>query len=189
MIQAEEAGEKLSEDELIGMVFLLVFSGFETTVHLITNAVLTLLEHPEQLERLRSEPALMESAVEEILRYRGPIHATKPMYATEDVTLHGQTIPKAAPLMPLLGAANFDPEVFEDPDTFDVARTPNKHLAFGHGIHFCLGAPLARMETRIALTNLLERNPNLRLAVDPSDLKLQTVPMWHRYESLPVSLG
>jgi cytochrome P450 len=189
LIQAEEQGDRLSEDELVAMVFLLIFAGYETTVHLITNGVLTLLDHPDQLERLRAQPELMESAVEEILRFRGPVHGTKPAYAREDVTLHGVTIPKGSAVMPLLGSANHDPAVFEEPEMFDIARAPNKHLGFGHGIHFCLGAPLARMETRIALMNLLERNPNLRLAVEPEELRLQNLPMWHRYQSLPVVLG
>ncbi len=188
LIQAEEEGDKLSEDELVSMVFLLIFAGYETTVHLITNGVLTLLQHPDQLARLRAQPELMESAVEEILRYNGPIHGTKPAYAREDVTLHGVTIAKGSAVMPLLGAANRDPAVFENADVFDIARSPNHHLAFGHGIHYCLGAPLARMETKIALTNLLQRNPNLRLAVEPEELRLQNFPLWHRYESLPVVL-
>ncbi|MGB0385565.1 MAG: cytochrome P450 family protein [Ardenticatenaceae bacterium] len=189
LIQAEEEGDKLSEDELISMVFLLIFAGYETTVHLITNSVLTLLQHPEQLARLRAEPDLMDSAIEEILRYNGPIEGTKPAYALEDVTLHGVTIPKGSTVIPMLGAANHDPSVFENPEVFDITRTPNKHLGFGRGIHYCLGAPLARMETKIALKNLLERNPNLSLAVPAEELKVQNIPLWHRYESLPVVLG
>ena len=189
LIQAEEEGDRLSEDELLSMVFLLIFAGYETTVHLITNGVLALLQHPDQLERLRAEPELMESAVEEILRFAGPIHGTKPNYAVEDVTLHGVTIPRKSIVMPLLGAANRDPAVFDEPEVFDIARTPNRHLAFGHGIHFCLGAPLARMEARIAFTALLDRNPKLRLAVEPEELRLRNIPLWHRYESLPVVLG
>jgi cytochrome P450 len=167
----------------------LIVAGHETTVHLITNAVETLLRHPDQLARLRAEPELMEPAVEEILRYSGPIHGTKPHYPLEPVTLHGVTIPKGAAVMPLLGAANFDPSVFDDPETFDIARTPNKHLAFGLGIHYCLGAPLAWMETQIALKTLFGRYPELRLAVRPDELKLRRLPAWHSYESLPVVLG
>jgi cytochrome P450 len=189
LIQAEEAGDKLTEDELVSMLFLLVFAGYETTVHLITNSVVTLLQHPEQLARLRQEPALLESAIEEILRFNGPIQGTKPMYSLEAITLHGETIPKKATVVPLLGAANRDPAVFHDPDTFDIARSPNRHLGFGQGIHYCLGAPLARLETRIALRNLLERNPNLRLAIPAEELSVQTIPLWHRYERLPVVLG
>jgi cytochrome P450 len=186
LIQAEDEGERLTEDELVSMVFLLIFAGYETTVHLITNSVAALLLHPEQLERLRAQPELVESAVEEVLRYISPVQGTKPCYATEDVTLHGITIPKGSTVIPLLGAANHDPDVFPNPEQFDIARTPNKHLGFGQGIHYCLGAPLARLETRIALQHLLQRSPNLHLAVKPSELRLQHMPLWHRYESLPV---
>lgn len=189
LIEAEDEGEKLNEDELVAMVFLLIIAGYETTVQLITNGVRALLQHPEQLEKLRAQPDLMESAIEEIFRYVGPVHATKPGYALEDVTLHGVTIPKGAAVMPFLGAANYDPAEFENPEVFDIERYPNKHLGLGSGIHSCLGGQLARMETKIALTNLLNRNPNLRLAVDPSELKLQLRPGWHTYESLPVVLG
>ena len=189
LIQAEEEGEKLNEDELVSMVFLMIVAGYETTVQLITNGVLTLLQHPEQLEKLKAQPELIESAVEEILRYFGPVQSTKPAYALEDVTLHGVTIPKGAAVMPFLGAANHDPAVFKNPEVFDIERFPNKHLGFGSGIHACLGAPLARMETKIALANLLKRNPNLCLAVDPSELELQVRPGWHTYKDLPITLG
>jgi cytochrome P450 len=189
LIQAEEAGQQLSDDELVSMVMLLILAGYETTVHLITNAVASLLLHPEQLTRLRAEPGLAGSAVEEVLRYHGPVQSTKPAYAAEDVTLHGVTIPRGAVAMPLVGAANHDPAVFERPELFDIGRTPNRHLGFGQGIHYCLGAPLARMETRIALTTLLERSPHLRLAVEPEALALQPVPGWHRYAALPVVLS
>ena len=189
LIEAEEEGDRLSEDELVAMVFLLIIGGFETTLHLITNGVRTLLENPDQLERLRAEPELWDSAVEEIVRHRGPVHGTKLQYAKEDVILHGTTIARGSPIMPLLGAANHDPRAFDDPDTFDIARSPNHHLGFGFGMHFCLGKQLALMETRIALKNLFERRPNLRLAVDPSQLVVVNVPGWHRHESLPVRLG
>jgi len=189
LIQAEEDGERLTQDELIAMVYLLIIAGYETTVHLITNGVVTLLKHPEQMERLRAEPELMESAVEEILRYSGPIEGTKPFYPTEDITFSGVTIPRGEMVMPLLGAANRDPRQFENPDVFDITRTPNRHLGFSQGIHYCLGAPLARMETQIALKTLLERKPNLRLTVPTSKLKRTNLPGWIRYESVPVSLG
>jgi cytochrome P450 len=148
-----------------------------------------LLEHPDQLERLRAEPALWESGVEEMIRHRGPVQGTKPMWATEDVTLHGVTIPKGSPVIPLLGAANHDPRVFDDPERFDVGRTPNRHLGFGFGMHFCLGAQLARMETRIALVNLFERLPDLRLAVPPETLERVPLPAWNRHVALPVKTG
>ncbi len=186
LIEAEEDGDRLTEDEIVAMVFLLIVAGFETTVHLITNGVLTLLEHPQAIEALRSEPALVEPAVEEILRHRGPVHSTKPGYATEAITLHGVTIPKGKPIMPLLAAANHDPRVFDAPLEFDISRTPNRHLGFGHGIHFCLGAHLARAEARLAIGNLLARFPDLSLAVAPEALTLQRLPGWHRYNGLPV---
>ena len=182
----DDHGDQLTEDEIVGMVFLLIIAGFETTVHLITNGVLTLLQHPEQLEQLKSQPELIDSAVEEILRHRGPIQGTKPGFSKEDITLHGVTIPKGKPIIPLLCAANHDPEVFAEPQVFDIQRSPNHHLGFGHGVHFCLGAHLARMETKLAIQNLFERMPNLQLAVDDSELQLQRLPLWHRYNGLPV---
>lgn len=189
LIEAEEEGDRLAEDELVAMVFLLIIGGFETTLHLITNGVRTLLENPDQLERLRADPELWESAVEEIVRHRGPIHGTKLQYAKEDVLLRGTMIERGSPIMPMLGAANHDPRAFENPDAFDAARSPNHHLGFGFGMHFCLGKQLALMETRIALKNLFDRKPDLRLAVDPSQLKIVNVPGWHRHESLPVRMS
>jgi len=188
LILAEEDGDRLTEDEIVSMVFLLMVAGYETTVHLITNGVLTLLQHPDQLERLRAEPALMDSAVEEILRHRGPVHGTKMNYATEDVSFHGVTVRKGSAVVPALAAANHDPDAFEEPEVFDVARTKNHHLAFGFGAHFCLGSQLARLETRIALATLLDRCPDLRLAVPQDQLVLQNMPFWHRYDRLPVAL-
>jgi len=164
LIQAEEEGDRLREDELVAMVFLLIFAGHETTVHLITNGVVTLLQHPDQLARLRAQPELMESAVEEILRYAGPIQSTKPGYAREDVTLHGVTIPKGSAVMPLLGSANRDPRAFEDADAFRIGRDTTASLAFGRGTHFCLGANLARMEARVCLEELLRRLPRYEVA-------------------------
>lgn len=188
LIEAEEDGDMLSEDELIAMVFLLIVAGYETTVHLITNAVETLLRHPDSLAELKADYNLMDSTIEEVLRYNGPIHGTKPNYALEDVTWHGVTIPKGSAVMPMLGAGNHDPAVFSNPETFDIHRSPNRHLGFGQGIHYCLGAPLARLETNIALTTLFDRYPNLRLAVPPEQLKLQYIPSWHRRVNLPVFL-
>ncbi len=191
LIHAEEEDDSLDDDELVAMVFLLVAAGYETTYHLITNAVVTLLDHPEQLARLRAAPdddGLWHSAVEEILRYSSPVGGTKPVTAVTDVSWHGAVIPAGASVVPLLDAANRDPGAFEDPDRFDIDRHPNNHLAFGHGVHFCLGANLARLETRVALGILFERNPNLRLAVDRSALELEPLPFWTRYRALPVHL-
>jgi len=188
LIQAEAAGEKLSHEELVSMSILLIIAGYETTVHLITNAAVTLLQHPEQFEALKADGTLLDAAVEEILRYAGPVHGTKPNYAMEDIEIRGVRIPKGSPVVPLLGAANRDPAVFTNPEVFDIRRPPKKQLGFGHGPHHCLGAALARMETRIAIKTLIERCPNLRLAVPAGELKLQRLPLWHRYERLPVIL-
>jgi cytochrome P450 len=141
------------------------------------------------LEKLRAQPELMDSAIEEVLRYNNPVQGTKPNFAREDIILHGVTIPKGSAIMPMLGAANHDPSVFENPENFDIARTPNRHLGFGQGIHYCLGAPLARLETKIALKNLLARNPNLQLGTEAHALKLQNMTLWHRFETLPVIMG
>lgn len=189
LIMAEDNGDQLSEDELLSMLFLLIMAGYETTVHLISNAVVTLLSHPEQLHLLQQQPELMGSAIEEVVRFRGPVEGTKMNYAKEAVSLHGVSIPQGAMVMPLLAAANRDPEVFQHPDHFDICRSPNKHLGFGQGIHYCLGAPLARLETRIALAKLFERFPALQLAVPEQHLQRQAMPLWHRYAALPVKLA
>ena len=181
LIAAEEAGDRLTDDELVSMVFLLIIAGFETTVHLITNAVITLNEHPEQLARLRANPELLDSAVEEILRYRSPIQGAKPAYAAEEVCWHGVTIPRGAPIMPMFGAANYDERAFAEPAIFDIGRAPNRHLGFGYGNHFCLGAHLARLETKIALRNLLDAGPNFRILSKPRAVR---VPMWERYDNI-----
>jgi cytochrome P450 len=186
LIEAEEEGDRLTEDEIVSMLFLLIIAGYETTVHLITNGVQALLTHPDELARLRQHPEHMGSAVEEILRFCGPVHGTKMNYAKEDVEIAGVVIPKGEAVIPLLGSANHDAKVFDDPETFNITRDPNRHLSFSQGNHFCLGAFLARMETKIALRTLLERSPNLRLAVPPEDLKMQSLPFWHRHDGLPV---
>jgi len=188
LIQAKEAGDRLSEEELVAMVFPLIIAGFETTLHLIANGVRTLIEYPDQLDRLKAEPELWNSAVEEIVRHRGPIHGTKLQYAAQDVEIQGVVIAKGTAVMPMLGAANHDPRAFERPDEFDVSRSPNHHLGFGFGMHFCLGKQLAIMETRVSIKNLFDRYPNLHLAVDASDLELARLLGWHRHLSLPVEL-
>lgn len=192
LIHAEDEGDRLDDDELVAMVFLLIAAGYETTYNLITNSVVTLLDHPDQLARLLAAPdddPLWRSAVEEILRYNSPVGGTKPVTAVADVSWHGAAIPAGASVIPLLHSANRDPAAFEDPDRFDIDRHPNNHLAFGHGVHFCLGSNLARLEARVALGILFERNPNLRLAVDRSGLALEALPLWTRYRALPVHLG
>jgi cytochrome P450 len=152
---AEVDGEWLTDDEILAFFQLLLFAGHETTTNLLDNAVLAFHEHPEQLARLRATPQLLPSAIEEVLRYRSPVQATFRV-AMHDVTLHGQTIPARALVLAMIGSANRDPRQFGDAERFDVGREPNLHVAFGHGIHFCVGAPLARLEARVALPMLLE---------------------------------
>lgn len=189
LVHAEDEGSQLNEDELISMVLLLIIAGYETTLNLIANGTRALLAHPDQRALLRAEPERIEAAVEEILRYDSPAQGTKMLYPTEAITLHDVTIPRAATVMPLIGSANRDERVFSEPDRFDITRSPNKNLAFGHGIHYCLGAPLARLEGQVALNVLLARCPDLRLAVLPQEVRYQTRPLWHRLESLPVALA
>jgi cytochrome P450 PksS len=187
LLSAEEHGERLTAVELTSMVFLLMVAGHETTVNLITNGVWALLRHPDQLERLRAEPALIESAVEEMLRYCGPVRHTTSRFALQDTEFLGQTIPAGEMIMASLLSANHDPEQFAEPERFDITRTPNRHLSFGSGTHFCLGAPLARLEAMIAIHLLLEHLPRLRLAVDPSTLRWRTGLLIHGLEQLPVA--
>jgi cytochrome P450 len=165
LIAAEVDGERLSRDEILGFFQLLVVAGQETTSDLINNAVLCLLEHPDQLARLRAAPELLPSAIEEVLRYRSPLQW---MMRTprRDVELHGATLPAGAFVLPVIGSANRDPRQFPEPDRFDIARDPNPHVAFGHGPHFCLGAALSRLEARIALADLLARFQHIELASD-----------------------
>jgi len=165
LIAAEEAGDRLSENELLATCILLLVAGHETTVNLIGNGSLALLRHPDQLRRLRENPGLIGTAVEEFLRYDGPVQRTARI-PSEDVTIGGQTIPKGDMVMPFIGAADRDPVQFPDPDRLDISRADNRHIAFGWGIHFCLGAPLARVEGQIAINTLARRLPKLELATD-----------------------
>jgi cytochrome P450 len=165
LIAAEEAGDRLTTQELFATGILLFIAGHETTVNLIGNGTLALLRHPEQMQRLRAEPGLIAGAVEELLRYDSPVQRTGRLLY-EDVTIDGKTIPKGSIAVALIGAANRDPAHFPDPDRLDITRTDNRHLAFGWGIHFCLGAPLARLEGQIAFGTLLRRFPRLALGAD-----------------------
>ncbi|WNG42506.1 cytochrome P450 [Archangium violaceum] len=187
LMAAEEQGDRLSPQELISMLFLLLVAGHETTVNLIGNGVWALLQNPEQMERLRANPALIESAVEEMLRYRSPVETTTQRWATQDIEFRGQVIPAGESVQGSLLAANHDPEQFPEPEKFDIAREPNRHVAFGFGIHFCLGAPLARLEGAIAINLLLERMPRLRLAVEPSQLRWRDGILVHGLQRLPVA--
>ena len=186
LVRAEEAGDKLSEDELLGMVFLLLVAGHETTVNLIGNGVLALLQHPDQLQKLKDDPSLIKPAVEELLRYDGPVETSTERFAREDIDLGGTVIPRGEMVLVVLGAADRDPERFADPDELDITRADNRHLAFGKGIHHCLGAPLARMEGQIAISTLLDRMPNLRLKDSPDSLSWRPGMVIRGLKGLPV---
>jgi cytochrome P450 len=187
LVQAEEQGDQLSEQEMVSMIFLLIVAGHETTVNLLGNGTLALLQHPEQFQMLRRDPSLVPMAVEEFLRYTAPVSLSDERWATEDITLHGKVIRKGQMVVASLLSANADPQHCPDGDTLDVMRQENQHLAFGKGIHFCLGAPLARMEGQIAFSTLLRRLPNLRLSGDPDQLVWNANPMLRGLTKLPVT--
>ncbi len=167
LVAVEERGEVLTEPELVVMCSLLLVAGHETTVNLIGNGTLALLQHPDELNRLRQAPSLIGTAIEELLRFDAPVQMTGRIVMS-DLEIGGQTIKQGDFVLPLLGAANHDPAQFTEPDKLDLARSPNAHLAFGRGIHFCLGAPLARVEAQAAIGALLERYPALELNGTPT---------------------
>jgi cytochrome P450 len=188
LLQVRDGGDALSEQELFSMVVLLIVAGHETTVNLIANAVLALLEHPDQLVELRRDPAArVPAAIEECLRFDGPVERALNRWAASDVELGGQTIRRGDDVIVILGSANRDPERFPDPDVLDLDRDDTKHVAFGRGSHYCLGAPLARLEGEVALTTLLRRLPGIRLAVTREELRWRPVPLFRSLASLPVA--
>ncbi|MGW7360607.1 cytochrome P450 family protein [Streptomyces sp. NPDC054802] len=191
LIKASDHGEHLTENEAAAMAFILLFAGFETTVNLIGNGVYALLRHPEQRERLQASLAagdsgLLATGVEELLRYDGPVELATWRFATEPLTVGGQRIAAGDPVLVVLAAADRDPARFDAPDTLDLSRTDNQHLGYGHGIHYCLGAPLARLEGQTALATLLRRMPDLRLAGDPADLRWRGGLIMRGLRTLPV---
>jgi cytochrome P450 len=186
LLEAEEQGDRLNEEELFSMMILLIVAGHETAVNLIGNGVLALLQHPAQMEQLHSQPALLALAVEEILRYEGPVERATMRFAATEVEVGGQTIRRGDAVSLVLAAADRDPAHFDQPDGFDITRTPNRHLGFGLGIHYCLGAPLARLEGQIALATLRARLPQPRLATPVESLRWRTVPILRGMPHLPL---
>ena len=187
LLTARDENDALSEDEVFGTVILLVVAGHETTVGLIGNAVLNLLEHPEQLALVRDDPALLTGAIEEILRYEGPVERTLNRWAATDLELGGQTIRRGELVIAIVGAADRDATRFGEAESLDVRRDDVRHLAFGRGPHYCLGAPLARLEAQIALETLFRRLPGLRLAVPRDQLEWRATPGFRRVVALPVA--
>ena len=187
LVAVEDGGDTLSEEELCSMIALLIVAGHETTVSLIGNATLALLTHPEQRAELEDDPSLLPRAVEELIRYDGPVERTLNRWAAVDVELGGQTIRRGDNVIVILGAADRDPDRFDTPDALDLGAERERHLGFGRGSHFCLGAPLARLETEIALGTLLRRLPGLRLAVAEDELRWRPVPLFRSLVALPVA--
>ncbi|MGW2038143.1 cytochrome P450 family protein [Streptomyces virginiae] len=191
LIRASDHGDHLTEGEATAMAFILLFAGFETTVNLIGNGVHSLFMNPDQRERLQSslaagESGLLATGVEELLRYDGPVELATWRFATEPLTLGGERVETGDPVLVVLAAADRDPERFADPDTLDLSRADNQHLGYGHGIHYCLGAPLARLEGQTALATLLTRLPDLELSVPPQDLRWRGGLIMRGLRTLPV---
>ncbi|MFJ6017124.1 cytochrome P450 [Streptomyces sp. NPDC092952] len=170
LVTARDTEGSLDEDELTAMAFLLLVAGYITTVNLIGGGIAALLTHPDQLRRLRDDPALLPGAVEEFLRHDGPVDPGIARFAREDLVIAGVSVPRGATVLVGSAVADRDPDRFPDPDRLDITRRDNAHLAFGHGIHYCLGAPLARLEGRVAIGTALRRLPGLALAVEPGEL-------------------
>ncbi|MEU6344811.1 cytochrome P450 [Streptomyces sp. NPDC046977] len=192
LIRASDHGEHLTENEAAAMAFILLFAGFETTVNLIGNGMYTLLRNPGPRRQLQDalvggDNGLLGTAVEELLRYDGPVELATWRFATEPLTVGGRDIATGDPVLVVLAAADRDPARFNEPDTLDLSRRDNQHLGYGHGIHYCLGAPLARLEAQSALATLLTRLPDLRLAADPAELRWRGGLIMRGLRALPVS--
>jgi cytochrome P450 PksS len=186
LIAAKEEEDRLDMAELLSTVFLLLIAGHETTVNLIGNGILALLEHPDQRQRLAREHALIESAVEEMLRFGSPVETTTARWSATEIEIRGVRIPPGELVLASLLAANRDPEQFPEPDTFDIGRTPNRHIAFGFGSHYCLGAHLARVEGALAVQSLLARLPGLALATRVDTLQWGTGILMRGLTALPL---
>jgi cytochrome P450 len=186
---ADGAADGPTGNELLSTVFLLVMAGFDTTVNLIASSTLALLTHPGEETRLRQDPSLLVAAVEELLRFTNPVNHANDLFTTEDVPVGDVVIPAGEWVLPAISSANRDPAQFPDPDRLDLGRDTSGHVAFGHGIHYCLGAPLARMEAEVALGALLARFPRISLAVPPSELRWRPISLMNGLESLPVRLA
>jgi cytochrome P450 len=188
LIHVEEQGDQLSRDELTTTVLLLFGAGFETTTNLIGNGLLALLDHPGEMQRLRDDRTLMKTAVEELLRWDSPVQVDGRM-VFEDVELHGTHVAAGEQIVTLLGAANRDPRVFDEPDRFDVGRVGPAPMSFGAGIHFCLGAALARAEGHVVFDRLLDRFPTIEAAWGEGRPPCRDSIVLHGLESLPVRVA
>ncbi len=189
LVNLQRDGEDISDDELVAMVFLLLLAGHETTTHLISGAILTLFQHPEQKEMLVKDWSLLDLAVEELLRFVSPVQSTKPRFIRKDCEIDGVRLKAGEIVMPLLVASNFDPEVFDKPGVFDITRKPNRHMEFGSGMHFCLGHQLARLELKYAIRTLLSDYPDMELAIPLDEVEWHSRFGLRSLKSLPVRIG
>lgn len=187
IVQARHEGEQLDDQEVLAMIFLLLLAGHDTTANLINMSALMFIEHPDQLQQLRDNPDLIDTAIEELVRYTTPVTNPTPRRPKEDVEFHGVAIAKGTPLLGMIISANRDEEVFPEPNKLDLGRTPNRHLAFGFGGHFCLGAMLARLEARIALQTLVDRFAHIELAVPRDQIRYKAAVL-RGLASLPLRL-
>lgn len=188
LVRANDEGDKLDDDELLAMIFLLLLAGHDTTQNLIGMATTTLIDHPEELARLRDEPALIEPAVEELLRFTTPVPCGAVRYTLEDVEVAGVVIPQGSPVLGMIISANRDDDAFDNPNALDLGRNPNRHLAFAFGAHYCLGHQLARLEGRAAIGGLFRRFATVELAVSPGDLRWRPTQSLRGYRELPLRL-
>jgi cytochrome P450 len=189
LVHAEEQGDKLSREELISMIMLLVVAGHETTVNLLGNGMLALFDHPDQRALLQRDPSMIKGAIEEVLRYDGPVEKIVTLFASEDMEIAGARIQKGENVMVALAAADREGAGIEAPEKFDITRPENKHLAFGYGIHYCVGAPLARMEGQIGIATLLRRLPDIQLAAPRASLGRRASPQLRGVVSMPVKFS
>jgi cytochrome P450 len=185
LVQAAAEGE-LNESELIASIFFLLIAGYETTINLTAVGALTLIQNPDEAERFKRDATIRESAIEELLRYTSPLDLATHRFACEDMIINSVKVSRGDAVFAVLGSANRDESQFPDPDALNLGRSPNRHVAFGHGIHFCLGAPLARLEARVALTTLFQRFPNLRLAQPAESLRWRKSLFIRGLKALPV---
>ncbi|MCA6113144.1 cytochrome P450 family protein, partial [Bradyrhizobium cenepequi] len=186
LIAVEEGGDRLSQNELIAMLVLLIIAGHETTVNLIGSGMLALMENQREKERLLGDFSLLGSAVEELLRFTAPVETATERYAAQDIDMHATRIRRGDVIFPVLASANRDAQKFAEPDRLDIGRKPNPHLAFGDGVHYCVGSHLAKMEAEIAFGCLLRRLPKLSLACPARELRWRAAPVVRGLKSLPV---
>jgi len=186
LISVEDEGDVLTQHELYALIFVLIIAGHETTVNLIGNGILALLEYPEQKEKLQHQPELIHSAIEEILRYDGPVEVSNVRWATEDIEFKGKHIEKGEMILISFSSANRDSQQFPNPDQLDITREANNHIAFGKGVHYCVGAPLARLEGEIAIGTLMRRMPNLRLNTDFNSLEWRSGMIIRGLKEIPL---